>query len=61
MTMLFPIAIFALIALISIKVFGPDNAVEEVMEEAIETDIEKDLHLPDGTLDIDFTPHSDNP
>lgn len=46
------------IGMISDHYLGPDNALEEDMEVVIDDLLEDELHLPDGSVNIDLSPGS---
>lgn len=48
------VALAALIGLAASYFIGPDNAVEQVAEKVIDEVIEKELHLPEGSIDVDL-------
>lgn len=44
------------VAVISDKFLGPDNVIEEDLENIADTAIEAELHLPQGSINIDMSP-----
>lgn len=60
------VALLVIVAIIAVIGYGAhkitkehDGPVEEIAEEIIESQIEDILGLPDGTINIDLTPSSD--
>lgn len=45
-----------IIGALSVKFLGPNNVVEEEMEGIINHTLDAELHVPEGTFDVDFTP-----
>lgn len=52
------IAIAAAIGIVSSKILGHDNFIEESLENFIGSTLEKTFGLPDDSLNIDLTPSS---
>ena len=53
------IAIFAIVGIAaSFLSEHPDGAIEEISEEIVKNEVEEVFGFPDGTFDIDFSPHS---
>lgn len=48
----------AVIGIVSDKYLGDDNPVEHVSEEIIDEIAEKELNLPQGSVNIDLSPSS---
>jgi hypothetical protein len=36
--------------------FGKDNPIEQEAEDIIDMEIQRLMHLPDGSIDVDLTP-----
>lgn len=53
------VAVVAALGIGSQFVMGDDNQVEEMAEDYVENQIEERFNLPEGAIDLDFSPNSE--